>query len=153
MNESHYYTSSLDPNKYKTIWTGYIKYQNNFIDSINQTNEQMINNLRIEIDEIIQELTDINFYIDIQNNIIYLSVDDDEAFYYHQFEKSIKKIVRKIEEKYNNIFIESEFFATEYKHRGNQYKYNLIKESSGEKEKLILKKVSLNWSLFEKLNH
>jgi hypothetical protein len=101
------------------------------------------------ITDIIIDISNVNFYIFIEENRIYLSLDNDRYYYtYTCFEKTIREIIYKLIEylsgdTINKIeFINGEFTGVEYKPNGCQYKYKLTKIDS----KISLKKRILNWS-------
>jgi hypothetical protein len=134
---SRYYYDNCDLNKnYATLWKGYITYEGN--------NNIIINLL--DIDNILIDICDVNFYIILENNNIYLSLCQDTKYYYYQFERHIKKVINKFEDFFKINFIYAEFYATEVKHVGNQYKYTITNIET----KLVLKKKTLNWSVYEK---
>lgn len=146
IKEVKYYFEAYDyENKYRTLWNGFLKYSGNTIP-IN--NKHVLNNNKLcynnELNDILIETCELNFYISLINDFIYLSHDTDEYYYYYQFEKNIKSAIKNIEVKFNIIITNGEFYATEVKHNGNQYKYTISKNS----DKIILKKIILNWENF-----
>lgn len=122
--------------KYPTLWDGFLKYE--------RKSDQYIEWL--DLDNILVDICDINFYIHTDNDSIFLSVDRDESYYAHQFEKHIKKIIKQTEEKLDINIISGIFNANEVKHNGSQYKYTISKD----KDKIILKKTVLNWEILNK---
>jgi hypothetical protein len=140
MSKYYYFDNTNLDTYYPTLWKGYIKYGN-----INSNNNHL--NI-IDIDNILIDICDINFYINIDGNDgkIYISLCQDSKYYYHQFEKHIKKVISKLEEFFNIVFINAEFYANEVKHLGNQYKYTIDKLDN----KVVLKKKTLNWSVIDK---
>jgi len=122
--------------KYPTLWDGFLKYERKNNDPIEW----------LDLDNILIDICDINFYIHTDNDNIYLSVDRDESYYVHQFEKHIKKVIKLMEEKLDIIILEGSFNANEVKHNGSQYKYNI----SRDKDKIIVKKTILNWEIINK---
>jgi hypothetical protein len=135
-----YYFDLPYTRKYETIWYGYLEF-----DKIKDYDVSLLN-------EVITEITNINFYINIENNKIYLSVDNDGNYYgSSRFENDIRNIITHIE-KYlskNEIinFISGEFTAIEYKPDGNQYKYKLT--NNLDEKKINIKKRILNWSIIK----
>ena len=154
--------------KYDTIWYGFITFDKNIEDCINNNlinnklyqdelnedklnkdelyedelnNENIINNI---INNIIIEISNINYYINYDNNIIYLSIENDGNYYdYIKFEKDIRPIIIKISELFNNKFINGEFTGVEYKPDGFQYKYRIFNDEKN--NKITMKKRILNW--------
>ena len=135
-----YYFDLPYTRKYETIWYGYLEF-----DKIKDYDVSLLN-------EVITEITNINFYINIENNKIYLSVDNDGNYYgSSRFENDIRNIITHIE-KYlskNEIinFISGEFTAIEYKPDGNQYKYKLA--NNLDQKKIDIKKRVLNWTIIK----
>jgi len=138
-----YYFDELQNNKFDTIWYGFIEFDilnNNILnDNIKMSN----------ITDIIVDISNVNFYIFIEENRLYLSLDNDRYYYtYTCFEKTIREIIYKLIEylsgdTINKIeFINGEFTGVEYKPNGCQYKYKLTKIDN----KISLKKRILNWS-------
>ena len=126
--------------KYETIWYGYLEF-----DNIKDYDISLLN-------EVITEITNISFYINIENNKMYLSVDNDGNYYdSSRFENDIRNIITHIE-KYlskNEVinFISGEFTAIEYKPDGNQYKYKLTNNLT--EHKIDIKKRVLNWNIMK----
>ncbi len=142
-----YYFESYDSNiKYITLWNGFLKYDGNKIPT---NSEHVIKNSLLyynsELNDILVETCELNFYISLIDNYIYISHDYDEYYYYYQFEKNIKSAIKNIELKFNIVITNGEFYGTEIKHCGNQYKYTISKNS----DKIILKKKVLNWENFD----
>jgi hypothetical protein len=159
--------------KYDTIWYGFIAFEKNIEDCINNNlkNNQLyedelnnefyqddLNNENIEkininkykniinniINNIIIEISNINYCINYDNNIIYLSIENDGNYYdYIKFEKDIRPIIIKISELFNNKFINGEFTGVEYKPDGFQYKYRIFNDEKN--NKITMKKRILNW--------
>jgi hypothetical protein len=138
-----YYFDELQNTKFDTIWYGFIEF-----DTLN--NNILNDNIKMSnITDIIIDISNVNFYIFIEENRIYLSLDNDRYYYtYTCFEKTIREIIYKLIEylsgdTINKIeFINGEFTGVEYKPNGCQYKYKLTKIDS----KISLKKRILNWS-------
>jgi hypothetical protein len=138
-----YYFNELQNTKFDTIWYGFIEFDI-LNDSILNNSEKMNN-----ITDIIVDISNVNFYIFIEENRLYLSLDNDRYYYtYICFEKTIREIIYKLIEylssdNINKIeFINGEFTGVEYKPNGCQYKYKLTKIDN----KISLKKRILNWS-------
>ena len=133
ISTKYYYMNTNINDIYPTLWDGYILYQNKDNNPINI----------IDIDNILIDEFDINFYINIDTlcNKIYLSVDRDEKFYITIFEKKIKKVIKKIDEILNIYTISGEFSANEIKHHGTQYEYKISRNLNNS---IILKRFDSN---------
>lgn len=130
-----YYFDNMDLNKYPTLWDGFLEY-NVYSELLN---ERLVS-------DIITEICDINFYINIHDDKIYMSICRDSDYYYYQFEQHIKHVITALE---NAFFINIEngqFNATEVKHQGNQYRYTISKNLD---LSIVLKKKILNWEKYE----
>lgn len=139
INDKYYFmNSNMDVNNYSTLWRGYFKF------IYNNTNYILSG---LDVDNILLDICDINFYIHLDQDYIYISICQDEKYYVYQFEKHCKKIVAKLEEICDIYITYGEFNATELKQDGNQYKYTLTKT---EDKKISLRKKTLNWEIFEK---
>ena len=129
--------------KYETIWYGYLEFDKKieiFINDISLLNDNFT------------ELFDISFYINIEDNKMYLSIDNDWNYYgYDRFENDIRNIITHIEQHLskNGVvnFISGEFTAIEYKPDGNQYKYKITNNLT--EHKIDIKKRVLNWSIIK----
>ena len=135
-----YYFDLPYTRKYETIWYGYLEF-----DKIKDYDVSLLN-------EVITEITNINFYINIENNKIYLSVDNDGNYYgSSRFENDIRNIITHIEKHLskNRVinFLNGEFTAIEYKPDGNQYKYKLT--NNLDQKKIDIKKRVLNWTIIK----
>ena len=135
-----YYFDLPYTRKYETIWYGYLDF-----DKIKDYDISLLN-------EVITEITNISFYINIETNKIYLSVDNDGNYYdSSRFENDIRNIITHIEKHLskNEIinFISGEFTAIEYKPDGNQYKYKLT--NNLDQKKIDIKKRVLNWTIIK----
>lgn len=139
----YYFESYNLQTRYYTIWHGFLKYDGNQIpinsEHILNTNSKILYN--IDLSDIFTEICQLNFYISLIDNYIYISHDMDELYYYHQFEKSIKNAIKETELKFNIVINNGEFYGNELKHNGNQYKYTISRKD----DKIILKKKILNW--------
>lgn len=122
---------------YATVWSGSLKYQK--LDDIPIP--------YLDIDNILVDICNVNFYINLDSENINISLCQDEKYYTHQFEHHIKKIIKKFEEHFNINILSGEFNATELKHQGDQIKYTLTKSTDN---KVSLKKKILNWENYEK---
>jgi hypothetical protein len=142
-NTKYYFESYNLQTRYCTIWHGFLKYDGIQIpinrEHILSTNNKLLYN--IDLSDIFTEICQLNFYISLIDNYIYISHDMDEFYYYYQFEKSIKNAIKETELKFNIVITNGEFYANEIKHNGNQYKYTISKKD----DKIILKKKILNW--------
>jgi hypothetical protein len=141
INEKYYFLvkTGVDINvTYPTLWHGYLKYKRQNDDPIQW----------LDLDNILVDICNINFYIDIDDEHIHISLDRDENYYAHQFDTHIKKVIKQIEERLLIKILEGEFYANEVKHNGSQYKYNIICNT----DKIILKKTILNWEILNKGN-
>ena len=126
--------------KYETIWYGYLEFDNIKDYDISLLYDNFT------------ELFDINFYINIDDNKMYLSIDNDGNFYGSSiFENDIRNIITHIEQylSKNEVvnFISGEFTAIEYKPDGNQYKYKLTNNLT--EHKIDIKKRVLNWNIMK----
>ncbi len=137
INEKYYFVNTNVNIKYPTLWDGYLNYTKNSSDVV-------INYL--DIDNILVDICEINFYIHLQPETIYISLDRDENYYFHQFEKHIKPVIKKMEEIMNITIQYGEFNASEIKHDPNLFKYIITRKT----DKIILQKQSLNWSILHK---
>jgi len=138
-NNNYYYSNTKLETTYPTLWNGYIHF--------NQKDNEIVPIVLQDVDSILVDICNINFYIKIDILHIYLSIDQDERYYYHQFEKNIKKIINKFEDMFNINIINGIFNATELRHQGNQYRYRISKKDNN---KLILSKKVLNWDVIDK---
>ena len=139
----YYFDESCDSPIYSTIWTGML----NCVECTIPISENYYQKSNRELDDLLADICDVNFYITINENTIYFSVCQDFRYYYHDFEKHIKKVINAIEEKFSIKIINGEFSATEIIHKGTQYKYTITKNDNGS---ISLKKRVLNWSSYEK---
>ncbi len=138
-NEIYYFTNTKLETSFPTLWNGYIHFKK--IDTTP---------IRLEdVDNILADICEINFYIKIDILHIYISMDQDEKYYHHQFEKHIKKIINKFEEMFNINVVNGIFNATELKHQGNQYRYRISKKIDN---KIMVSKKVLNWEVIDKKN-
>ena len=130
-----YYFDNMDMNRYPTLWDGFLHYS-------------ISNDLLTErnVYDIIIEICDIGFYINIHENNIYISLCRDSNYYYYDFEQHIKPIINKLESSLLINIELGEFNATEVKHQGNQYKYTILKN---EDMTISLKKRILNWEKYD----
>jgi hypothetical protein len=133
MKRYYYDGYNLDKN-YATLWNGFLEYNSNTIEL---TEDRIEKNTNRELDDLLTDICNINFYIYILDSKIYISLCQDSKYYYYQFEKDIKLIIDKIENQFNIKIDNGEFNATELKHQGNQYKYSISKDIDS---KIILKK-------------
>ena len=96
-----------------------------------------------KFNDIIVDTCECNFYIHLDENNLYLSVDADTEYYHYDFEKGIFKLIKRLEKEFD-IFIDGgEFFAIECKHSGSQFKYTIYRDNK-ENNKIKLKKKVLN---------
>ncbi len=132
-----YYFDLPYTRKYDTIWYGYLEF-----DRISDDfNVSLLNDILVEI-------ADINFYINIENNKIYLSIDNDGNYYdNNKFENNIRNIITQISKIYSINFLNGEFTGIEYKPDGNQYKYKIT--NNIEEHKIDIKKRVLNWDIIK----
>lgn len=136
MEERYYFENSVVNEMYPTLWHGYLTFDGNIPLSINYYQKS-----NKTLDDLLAEICDINFYVSLIDNNIYLSVCRDFNYYYYQFEKNIKIVIIEIEKKFNINIKEGEFFATEVLHIGNKYKYKITNIDGV----ISLKKKILNW--------
>jgi hypothetical protein len=137
MIRKYYFDNTNLDKVHATLWNGYL------ICETNATN--ILKSKEWELDDIFVEICHINFYINIIDNIIYISLCQDEKYYFYQFEKNIKNMIESIQIKYSIKIESGEFNAIEIKNFGNQYKY-IIKNKDN---KISLKKKILNWDSYE----
>ena len=140
MTTKYYFEKTILEKKYATLWDGYLTYEGNIPISHDYSNK--------ELDDILTEICDVNFYVSIMDNNIYLSVCSDFHFYITNFEKTIKKAIKNINDKFKVKIKEGHFNALEVKHSGNQYRY-IIRIDDSDNNKYILKKKVLNWSVLD----
>jgi hypothetical protein len=137
----YYYDNPNFNKSYRTLWKGYLSYTGNLIP-ISELYSDYSNK---ELNEIIAEVYDINLYTNLEDNIIYLSSDCDSNFYYYDFEKNIKKLIEKLNKKFNIDIFSGEFKAHELRIDGDLFKYTINKLNNN----ITLKKKILNWDLIE----
>jgi hypothetical protein len=139
-----YYFDIPYKRKYETIWYGYLEFDKKI--------ELFINDISL-LNEVITEITNISFYINIEDNKMYLSVDNDGNYYdSSRFENDIRNIITHIEKHLSKndfkiSFSNGEFTAIEYKPDGNQYKYKLT--NNLDEKKIDIKKRVLNWTIIK----
>lgn len=142
MLKRYYFDNTKINNEYSTIWYGEFLYNGNKIPiSINYFQES-----NKDLDDILVDNLEANFYIKLIDNYIYLSLCSDSKFYYYDFEKKIKKTITKIEDKFSIDIYSGNFDAEEFKPEGNKYKYFISKNKDN---KIILRKKILNWLIYE----
>jgi hypothetical protein len=138
MIKKYYFDNTNLDKVHATLWNGYLVFDSSAANVLESKEN--------ELDEIFIEICNINFYINIINNIIYISLCQDEKYYFYQFEKDIKIVIELIQIKYKIKIESGEFNAIEIKNFGNQYKY-IIKNTKN--DKISLKKKILNWDSYE----
>ena len=144
MEQKYYFDNTNIDTNYSTIWYGFLIYDNSKNNiSITENYYQKSNQI---LDDLLCEICNINFYVNIINNYIHISVCQDFKYYYYQFEKDIKNVIREIENKFIVIIESGEFNAIECKYNSNQYKYTISKNKD---KNIILKKKILNWENYE----
>lgn len=121
--------------RYKTIWKGTLINTN--IDS-NWLKPDEVK----QFDDLLINICDRNFYINVDENNIYLSLCQDSPYYYYEFEKNILKLLRSAEKKFNITINEGEFYCWECRPLANSYRYRIYKKDN----KFKLKKSVQNWS-------
>jgi hypothetical protein len=136
-SNKYYFDNTQLSSKYATIWYGFFSFKGEISP---ESPETILNDL-------LTSICDINFYINIDSNNIYISLCSDSHYYVSQFEKDISNIVREINSKLKIKIESGEFKAFEQKHDGNQYKYTITFSKTG---KINLKKKVLNWDVVEK---
>ena len=136
--------------RYVTLWNGFLKYDGCKIpittEHIIGNNKQLYNDI---LNDIFIEICELNFYISLIDNYIYISSDFDSHYYYSSFEKHIKNVINSIESKFNININNGEFYGNEMKHNGNSYRYNISKND----DKIVLKRKVLNWDSKKKNNY
>tara|TARA_B100001173_G_C15586633_1_gene378679 strand:- start:13 stop:435 length:423 start_codon:yes stop_codon:yes gene_type:complete len=120
--------------RYTTIWKGTLINTN--VDS-NWVKPEQIR----EFDDLLVDVCERNFEINLDESNIYLSLCQDSPYYYHEFEKNILKFLRKSEKKFNININEGEFYCWECRPLANSYRYRIYKKDN----KFKLKKSVLNW--------
>ena len=139
MIKKYYFEDSIIETKYPTLWNGYFEYDGKEIC----VTETYFQNSNKELDEILTNICDVNFYISLIDNRIYISLCRDSNYYSYQFEKDVKNMVENIEKKFDVKIMEGEFFANEVKHNGNYFKYTVTKNIN----KIVLKRKILSWNI------
>ena len=140
IKDKYYFDNTNLLTKYGTLWDGFLKF------NFNIQNWKMPENMNSVLSDILVEICDINFYTNIIENNIYISLDTDSYFYYYDFEKTIKSAIIEIEKKFEININYGEFNAIEVKHYSNQYKYIISKNDDNS---ILLKKKTLNWDNYE----
>ena len=143
MSKRYYFDDTCLDTVYPTLWNGML----NCDDCTIPISENYYQNSNRELDDLLADICEANFCINIYDNTIYISLCQDTRYYYYQFEKDIKNVIKSIEQKFNINIINGEFNATEVKHQGDQYKYTISKNDDGS---ISLKKRVLNWTNYEK---
>jgi hypothetical protein len=143
MSNRYYFDNTQLSTKFATIWYGFFSF--NGIISVS-SELSSISPISI-LGDLLTSICDINFYVNIDSNNIYISLCSDSHYYASQFEKDISNIVREINSKLKIKIESGEFKAFEQKHNGNQYKYTITFSKTG---KINLKKKVLNWDVVEK---
>lgn len=127
----YYFDNTNILNNYSTIWYGYL---------YSKIDEPYLNESSIwQLNDILVEICDINFYIYLINNYIHLSICMDSKYYVSNFEKDIRKAIKALKKKLNINIEKGEFFANECKPMGFQYKYTISTDSTN---KISLKKIT-----------
>jgi hypothetical protein len=139
MDKKYYYDGTHVPDKFATLWNGYL--ESNIDTSYIPINSESI------LGDITLDICKSNFYINVYENMIYISLCSDSRYYFSDFEKHIKKVIRAIQDKFKIKIHFGEFFGTEIKHMGNQYRYTI---TQNEESKITVTKKTLNWENFEK---
>ena len=141
-NNKYYFQNTIVETEFPTLWDGYLTYD---ADKLIEISDGYFQKSNRELDDLLQEICDINFYVSLIDNNIYLSVCRDSHFYYQDFEKNIKKIIKEIEIKFNISIKSGQFNANEVKHRGSQYRYTINKDN----DKISVKRKILNWETYD----
>lgn len=121
--------------RYTTIWKGTLINTN--IDSNWLKPEQVR-----EFDDLLIDICERNFYINLDESNIYLSLCQDSPYFYYEFEKHILKFLRSAEKKFNISINEGEFYCWECRPMANSYRYRIYKKDN----KFKLKKSVQNWN-------
>jgi hypothetical protein len=140
IKDKYYFDNTNLLTKYGTLWDGFLTF------NFNIQNWKIPENMNSVLSDILVEICDINFYTNIIENNIYISLDTDSYFYYYDFEKTIKSAIIEIEKKFEINVNYGEFNAIEVKHYSNQYKYTISKNDDNS---ILLKKKTLNWDNYE----
>ena len=72
---------------------------------------------------------DRNFYLDMDENNIYISLCPDSPYYYNEFEDSIINMLKELEKQYNIKIGNGEFYLWECKPMANTIKYKIYKKN------------------------
>ena len=137
IKEKYYFDNTNLLTKYGTLWDGFLTF-----DLITE----LPSDANSQISDILVEICDINFFTNVIEHNIYISLDTDSYFYYYDFEKTIKSAIIEIEKKFEININYGEFNAIEVKHYSNQYKYTISKNDDNS---ILLKKKTLNWDNYE----
>ena len=143
VNTRYYFDNTHINERFCTVWYGFLQYEGNPI-TLSGNYYQKSNRI---LDDLLTEICDIHFYINLVDNRIYISVDNDVKYYTYDFEKHIKDMILRIEHTFSIHIFVGEFNAIEYKPDSNQYKYTISRHVD---KKVILKKKILNWSVYNK---
>ena len=141
-NNKYYFQNTIVETEFPTLWDGYLTYE---ADKLIEISDNYFQKSNRELDDLLQEICDIHFYVSLIDNTIYLSICRDSHFYYQDFEKNIKKIIKEIEIKFNISIKSGQFNANEVKHGGSQYKYTINKDN----DKISVKRKILNWETYD----
>ena len=131
---SYYWTGTKVLEKYPTIWKGILTKEN--IDN-NWILPVQLSSLR----DLFVEVLDRNFYLDVDENNIHISLCQDSPYYYNEFEANIIKMLKELEKQYNIKIGNGEFYLWECKPMANSIKYVIYKKN----DKFKIKKTVHNW--------
>lgn len=124
--------------RYSTIWKGTLI--NGDID------KPWINPEKLkELEDVFTDIGERNFYINLDENHIYVSLCQDSPYYFYEFEKYIIKLLKSIEKKFKVKINGGEFYCWECRPMANSYRYNIYKKDS----KFKIKKNTLNWEKYD----
>ena len=135
-----YYYSNHSDIKSPILWDGEITFHSD----ISYDNAKMEKDIRDLFDTIFE----VNFYIHVYEETIYLSLCMDSFLSCSVFEKLCKKALKKTEEECNIYLIQGRVFAYEVKHHGNQCRYTISKKDNGS---FYVGKTVLNWEAYDKI--
>ena len=143
MPKRYYFDETCMDTVYPTLWDGMLNCEECTI----QISENYFQHSNRELDDLITEICGRYIDINIRDNTINFNITTDSSYYYYDFEKDIKKLIKEIEQKFNINIINGEFNATEVKYQGDKYKYTIIKNNDNS---ITLKKKLFNWTSYEK---
>lgn len=132
MIKKYYFDQTSILKKYDTVWYGFIVFSEN----INK--EQYLS----EWIDITCEILDVDFYYQVEQKTLYISLDNDGYYLYtSKLEKNIREWIKRMESLMNCTSVSGELNAIEYQPMGSQFRYYLTKIN----DEIIIKKKTLGW--------